>query len=176
MKNIPIHFEIGGKTRPHNKKKERLLLILNKWIIIRNIPFIKRLFCNAFHLPLTTSYSKDFYTSAPNIFIDNNVGLNDTFILAYAPVTIGEGSSFSFRNIIITSSHDLNNFSTVLAKPVTIGKNVWITTNVTILPGVTIGDHTVIGAGSIVVNDIPSGVFAAGNPCKVIKKIDFKKT
>ena len=56
-----------------------------------------------------------------------------------------------------------------------IGDNVWITSNVTILPGVCIGSNTVIGAGSVVTNDIPSGVFAAGNPCKVIKSIDFKK-
>ena len=52
---------------------------------------------------------------------------------------------------------------------------MWITTNVTILPGITIGDNTVIGAGSVVTKDIPSGVFAAGNPCKVIKQISFKK-
>ena len=51
----------------------------------------------------------------------------------------------------------------------------WITSNVTILPGVTIGDNTVIGAGSVVTKNIPSGVFAAGNPCKVIRKINFKK-
>lgn len=50
-----------------------------------------------------------------------------------------------------------------------------ITSNVTILPGVTIGDNTVIGAGSVVTKNIPSGVFAAGNPCKVIRKINFKK-
>jgi acetyltransferase-like isoleucine patch superfamily enzyme len=82
---------------------------------------------------------------------------------------------FSFRNMIITSTHDINNFSIVIGKPVTIGDNVWITSNVTILAGVVIGSNTIIGAGSIVTNNIPSGVFAAGNPCKVIRKIDFKK-
>ena len=50
-----------------------------------------------------------------------------------------------------------------------------ITSNVTILPGVTIGSNTIIGAGSVVSRDIPSGVFAAGNPCRVIKRIDFRK-
>ena len=48
--------------------------------------------------------------------------------------------------------------------------NVWITTNVTILPGVTIGENTIIGAGSVVTRDIPANVYAAGNPCRVIKK------
>ena len=52
-----------------------------------------------------------------------------------------------------------------------MGNNVWIGANVTILPGVTIGDDTVIGAGSVVNRDIPSGVVAAGNPCRVIRKI-----
>ena len=107
--------------------------------------------------------------------VGENVGLAGTFILASAPVVIGNNCSFSFRNMIITSTHDLDDFSTGIAKPITIGNNVWITTNVMILPGVTIGDNTVIGAGSIVTKDIPSGVFAAGNPCVVIKQINFKK-
>ncbi len=57
------------------------------------------------------------------------------------------------------------------AKPIKIGNNVWIGGNVVVLPGVTIGDNTVIGAGSIVVKDIPANVVAVGNPCKVIKEL-----
>lgn len=68
----------------------------------------------------------------------------------------------------------MKDFSTVIGRPVTIGNHVWITSNVTILPGVTIGDNTIIGAGSVVTHDIPSGVLAAGNPCKVIREIDFR--
>lgn len=56
-------------------------------------------------------------------------------------------------------------------KPITIESNCWIASNVMICPGVTIGKGTVIGAGSVVVKDIPANVFAAGNPCKVIRKI-----
>ena len=55
--------------------------------------------------------------------------------------------------------------------PVKIGNDVWVGGNSVILPGVTIGDGTVIGAGSVVTKDIPSGVIAAGNPCRVIRKI-----
>lgn len=58
------------------------------------------------------------------------------------------------------------------AKPITIGKGVWLGGNVTVLPGVTIGDRAVIGAGSVVVKDIPADVVAVGNPCKVIKQIN----
>lgn len=57
------------------------------------------------------------------------------------------------------------------ALPITIGNDVWIGGSTVILPGVTIGDNTVIGAGSVVTKDIPSGVVAAGNPCKVIRPI-----
>ena len=56
-------------------------------------------------------------------------------------------------------------------KPITIGNNIWIAGNVTICGGVTIGNGSVIGAGSVVTRDIPPDSFAAGNPCRVIKKI-----
>lgn len=58
------------------------------------------------------------------------------------------------------------------AKPVTIGADVWIGGGAVICPGVTIGERAVIGAGSIVTRDIPAGVFAAGNPCRVIRVIE----
>lgn len=57
------------------------------------------------------------------------------------------------------------------ARPITVGNNVWIGGNVCVLPGVTIGDNCVIGAGSVVVKDIPANSVAAGNPCKVIKTL-----
>lgn len=60
------------------------------------------------------------------------------------------------------------------ALPIVIGDNCWIGANVTILPGVTIGSNTVIGAGSVVTKDIPSDVIAAGNPCKVFRSITEK--
>ena len=56
--------------------------------------------------------------------------------------------------------------------PVHIGKNCWLGAGVVILPGVTIGDNTVIGAGSIVTKDIPANVVAVGNPCKVLREIN----
>lgn len=57
------------------------------------------------------------------------------------------------------------------AKPVKIGNDCWFGANVVVCPGVTIGDNCVIGAGSVVVKDIPSNSFAAGNPCRVIREI-----
>ena len=63
-----------------------------------------------------------------------------------------------------------------LASPITIGDNVWLGGGVIICPGVTIGNNTTIGAGSVVTKDIPDNVFAAGNPCRVIKQINPDKT
>ena len=55
--------------------------------------------------------------------------------------------------------------------PIHIGNKVWIGANSVVLPGVTIGENSVIGAGSIVTRDIPANVIAAGNPCRVIREI-----
>lgn len=57
------------------------------------------------------------------------------------------------------------------AYPITVGSHVWFGANVTVLPGVTIGDNVVIGSGSVVNKNVPSGVVAAGNPCRVIREI-----
>ena len=57
------------------------------------------------------------------------------------------------------------------SKPITLEDDVWIGANATVCGGVTIGKGSIIGAGSVVVKDIPSGVIAAGNPCRVIRKI-----
>lgn len=108
-----------------------------------------------------------------NIYADKKVFLSDTFCLDYAPIYIGENTRFSWENMLVTSYHERGNFETVIAEPIYIGKNVWITSRCTILGGVTIGDNSVIGAGSVVTKNIPANCFAAGNPAKPIKY--FKK-
>ena len=63
-------------------------------------------------------------------------------------------------------------FQNTTPKPIKIGNGCWIGANVVVLPGVTIGDGTVIGAGSVVTKDIPANVVAVGNPCHVLRKIN----
>ena len=96
-------------------------------------------------------------------------------ILDEGEVTIGDNVFIGPNCSIYTIIHALNpqqrNGGIMRSAPVTIGSDVWLGGNVVVLPGVTIGDGSVIGAGSVVVKDIPSGVLAVGNPCKVVRPI-----
>lgn len=88
-------------------------------------------------------------------------------------ITIGDGSLIGHNTVIATLNHDFDPASRgdLLPAPVVIGKNVWVGANVTILPGVTIGDNAVIAAGSVVTKDVPENVVVAGVPAKKIKNI-----
>ena len=96
-------------------------------------------------------------------------------VLDEARVTIGDDCFIGPNVSIYTACHSTNpverNSRQEWAKPVTIGHNVWIGGSVTILPGVNIGDNVTIGAGSVVVGDIPPNTVAVGSPCKVIKNL-----
>lgn len=74
-----------------------------------------------------------------------------------------------------TAGHPLDverrNLGLEYAYPIKVGNNVWFGGNVSVMPGVTIGDNTVIGGGSVVTKNIPSGVVAVGNPCRVLREI-----
>ncbi len=114
-----------------------------------------------------------------NISVGENFYTNhDVVILDGAKVTFGDNVFIAPGCCFSTAGHALDveqrNAGLEIAFPITVGNNVWIGANVTVLPGVTIGDDTVIGAGSVVNRDIPSGVIAAGNPCRVIRKITEK--
>ena len=117
-----------------------------------------------------------------NIEIGNNFFMNmNCVILDDALVTFGDNVFVAPNCGFYAGGHPLDaerrNSGLEYAFPIHVGNNVWIGANVCVLPGVTIGDNSVIGAGSIVTKDIPSGVLAYGNPCRVIRTIseDDKK-
>lgn len=112
-----------------------------------------------------------------NIEIGENFYSNhNLIILDGAKVKFGTHVFIGPNCSFYTAGHPLNvqerNEGLEFAKPITVGNNVWFGGNVTVLPGVTIGDNSVIGAGSLVTKDIPANVVAAGNPCKIIKQLN----
>lgn len=120
----------------------------------------------------------------PNFYCDYgfNIHLGKNFYSNHNLVILDANKVEFGNNVFIgpncgfyTSGHPLDyktrNKGLEYAKPIKVGNNVWFGGNVCVLPGVTIGDNVVIGAGSVVSKDIPSNVVAVGNPCKVVKEI-----
>lgn len=112
-----------------------------------------------------------------NIEIGENFYANhNLIILDCAKVTFGDNVFIAPNCGFYTAGHPLDferrNQGLEFAYPISVGNNVWIGGNVAVIPGVTIGDNTVIGAGSVVTKDIPSGVIAVGNPCRVLREIN----
>ncbi len=114
-----------------------------------------------------------------NVFINFNLTVQDD-----AEVVIDDGCDFGPNVTIVTPVHPMlsderkrmrdergEEKRLCYARPVHIGKNCWICANTVILPGVTIGDDCVIGAGSVVTRDVPANSFAAGNPARVIRTL-----
>jgi maltose O-acetyltransferase len=110
-----------------------------------------------------------------NIELGERVFFNfNCIVLDVCQVRIGSFTLFGPSVQILTPMHPMNaeqRRREEFGKPVTIGDDVWVGGGAIILPGVTIGSRSVIGAGSIVTRDVPDGVFAAGNPCRVIRAI-----
>ena len=96
-------------------------------------------------------------------------------VLDEAEVTFGDnvfiGPNCNFYTAIHPIDVERRNQQVGKSKPIHVGDNVWFGGNVTVLPGVTIGNNTTIGAGSVVTHDIPDGVVAVGNPCRVIRTV-----
>ena len=141
-----------------NKQKELLTKILGN---MKENPVITAPFYCDYGFNI--SIGKNFYTN------------HNVTILDGAKVTFGDNVFIAPNCVFSTAGHAIDseqrNRGLEIALPITVGDNVWIGTNVSVLPGVTIGSNTIIGAGSVVNKNIPEGVIAAGNPCKVIRKI-----
>ena len=118
--------------------------------------------------PLTAAVGK-YVSIGEGTYANMNLTLIDDW-----KITIGKNVLIGPNVTICTTGHPIHpahRLDGMYSFPVTIGDNVWIGGNVMILPGVTIGENSVIGAGSIVNKDIPANVVAVGNPCKVLREI-----
>lgn len=127
-----------------------------------------------------TFINQPFYCDyGKNIRVGKRFFANFSFtVLDEAYVTIGDDCFIGPNVSIYTACHstdpDERNTRQEWARPVNIGDNCWIGGSVTILPGVNIGDNVTIGAGSVVVHDIPSNSIAVGNPARVVKQLPKK--
>ena len=132
---------------------------------------------------LLGSSGEDFAVIAP-FFCDlgYNIHVGDHFfantncvILDEAQVTFGANVFIGPNCSFYTAGHPIDpetrNTGAEYAYPIHVGDNVWFGGGVTVVPGVTIGNNVTIGAGSVITHDIPDNVVAAGNPCRVIRKI-----
>jgi maltose O-acetyltransferase len=100
----------------------------------------------------------------------------DAILLDCAPITIGDNVSIGPRAQLVTALHPVDDYEArragwESAAPIVLGDNVWLAAGVIVCPGVSIGANSVIGAGSVVIDDIPAGVLAAGNPCRVTREL-----
>lgn len=132
---------------------------------------------------LFASVGRDIWIEPPfycdygsNIFLGDKVYFNfNCVILDPAKVVIGDNVLFGPNVQIYTATHPLNYLERrtglEFAQAIEIGSDVWVGGNTIINPGVRIGSRSVIGSGSLVTKDIPDDVFAAGNPCRVIREI-----
>ena len=155
---LKITFEINNKYHTPDELRKLFSPLTGK-----NIDVSFRFFP-----PIYTDCGKNI-TVGKNVFINMCCRFQDQ-----GGIEIGDGCFIGHNVTFATLDHDINpnNRTTMHPAPITLQKNVWIGSDSTILKGVTIGENSIIGAGSVVVKDIPPNCIAAGNPCKILKYID----
>lgn len=107
-------------------------------------------------------------TVGKDVFINSCCNFQDQ-----GGITIGAGSQIGHKVTLATLNHGIapEDRGTLYPAPIAIGKNVWIGAAATIVPGVTIGDNSIVGAGSVVTKDVPANTIVAGVPAKIIRKL-----
>ncbi|WP_066300583.1 sugar O-acetyltransferase [Arthrobacter luteolus] len=122
--------------------------------------------------PLYVDYGK-YISIGARTFINYNFTALDV-----APITIGDDVQIGPNVQLLTPTHPLEpgprRDKLEAAKPITIGNNVWLGGGVIVLPGVSIGENTVVGAGAVVTKDLPANAVAVGNPARVVRELDTK--
>lgn len=101
----------------------------------------------------------------------NVVVMNNSLFMGAGGITIEDGAMVAANVQLISNNHDLYERMILTCKPVVLKRNCWIGAGSTILPGVTVGENAVVGAGSVVTKDVEDNTIVAGNPARVIKRI-----
>ena len=114
--------------------------------------------------------------SADKVVIGKNVFINSNFLaMSRGGITIEDDALIAANVSLISNNHDPYERQVLLCKPVLIKKGAWIGAGATVLPGVTIGKHAIVGAASAVTHDVPDYAVVVGSPAKVIKMLDASK-
>lgn len=106
-------------------------------------------------------------TIGKNVLIESNI-----LCMAAGNIVIEDNVEIAADVRLISNNHDFHHRNLLICKQVTLKKNCWIGADASILPGVTVGENAVVGAGAIVTHDVPDNAVVVGNPAKVIKTID----
>ena len=155
------------------RKKLQKLNFMERWDFDGIAQVVKELFAQSENAFVNPPFYCDYGT---NIYLGKNCFINyNCTILDVAKVVIGDNAQIAPNVSIFTAGHPIHpvsrNSGYEYGKEIIIGNNVWIGGNTVVCPNVHIGNNVVIGAGSVVTKDIPDWCFAAGNPCRVIRKI-----
>ena len=120
--------------------------------------------------PLRANWGGRFVKFGRGVYANFNLTLVDD-----TEITVGDYTMFGPNVTLATAGHpvlpELREKGYQYNAPIKIGRNCWLGAGVIVLPGVSIGDNTVVGAGSVVTKDLPSGVVAVGNPCRVLRPV-----
>lgn len=139
---------------------------------------IRTLFSELIGKPVDQSFGlfPPFYTDCgKNITVGKNVFINSgCHFQDQGGITIGDGVLIGHNVVLATLNHDFSpkKRSTLHPAPIVIGENVWIGSNATVVPGVTIGNGSIIAAGAVVTKNVPENVVVGGVPAKIIKALD----
>ena len=142
---------------------------------------VRKLFSRLIGKPVDNTFAlfPPFYTDCgKNIHVGKNVFINSGCRFQdQGGIIIGDGALIGHNAVLATLNHDIDpkKRSTMHPAPITIGKDVWIGANATIIPGVEIGDGAIIAAGAVVTQNVPPNVIAGGVPAKVLKKIEVNQ-
>ncbi|MCF8448163.1 MAG: acyltransferase [Bacteroidia bacterium] len=107
-----------------------------------------------------------------NLTIGKHCGFSGTVVGCFSEIIIEDFVKCGANTLITDGDWHFDDKRAGPSKPIHIKRNVWLGVNVIVMKGVTIGENSLIGAGSVVTKDIPSNVIAAGNPCKIIRSIN----
>ncbi|MDR0531259.1 MAG: sugar O-acetyltransferase [Oscillospiraceae bacterium] len=158
-KQLDLLFDLNHTRPTEQEKKERLLRAFFGAVgdgTYIELPVHANWGCN-------TYWGRDCYANFNLTLVDDT------------EIHIGDNCMFAPNVVLATAGHpilpELRRKKAQYQAPVRIGSNVWIGANAVVMPGVTVGDNSVIGAGSIVTKDIPPDVVAVGNPCRVLRPI-----